>query len=238
MFLIQYIETTTNNHTNAALLKFLSQIQHTTPSSLSISASWLADLTENASHSFTCYLKTNLQHLWIHAIKMCNSSKQILTFLSRILETDCTSARNEWISEADSLYFLSWLCIDPISSGNEETRDLNSAIICFLPEVKPKAAHIIKPKSNKMACLKQGEGGSKPGSLASSFSLFSIIFPSSIFFCISECRWATLKSETVTDLWKISAKSFLMYHSRSLQVRLSFSTYKKITKNWFGRRAS
>lgn len=54
------------------------------------------------------------------------------------------------MSEADSLYFLSWLCIDPISSGNEETRDLNSAIICFLPEAKAKEAQIIKPNSNKI----------------------------------------------------------------------------------------
>lgn len=71
-------------------------------------------------------------------IPKCAIQANTPTFLSRILETDFTSARREWISEADSLYFLSWLCIDPISSGNEETKDLNSAIICFLPKAKSK----------------------------------------------------------------------------------------------------
>jgi hypothetical protein len=36
--------------------------------------------------------------------------------------------------------------MDPISSGNEERRDLNSAIISFLPEAKINASTIINHK--------------------------------------------------------------------------------------------
>jgi hypothetical protein len=39
--------------------------------------------------------------------------------------------------------------MDPISSGNEESRDLNSAIISFLPEAKENASPIINHKGIK-----------------------------------------------------------------------------------------
>lgn len=48
--------------------------------------------------------------------------------------------------------------MDPISSGNEESRDLNSAIISFLPEAKANATTIINHKGVEYHALQRKEG--------------------------------------------------------------------------------